>query len=152
MKKSTIIIIAIVYLASIALISFFGMKVTVYSQVVNVESVECINTSDSSKNILVEYENGIKTIKIPFTSAFDPATPQKGTKIQLLARAYPDNATNKTIDFEKDPLDTRFEFSQNELGKTGLVMIYQPMYAKIKIWSTDGTLKYQEIAILAYKV
>lgn len=152
MKKSTIIIIAIVYLASIALLSFFGMKVTVYSQVVNVEKVECINTNDSSKNILVEYENGIKTIKIPFTSAFDPVT-LDGTKLQLKTRALPDNATKKTIDFEKDPSDTRFEFHTYESGeKSGLVMIYQPMYAKIKIWSTDGTLKYQEIAILAYKV
>lgn len=144
MKKSTLIIIGIVYLASIALISFFGMKVTVYSKVINVESVECINTTDNAKNITVVVENGIKTIKIPFVESFDIVS-KTGTFVQLFARALPDNATNKNVDYEKDPLDTRFEF-----GPNGLVMIYQPMYAKIKICSTDGTLKFEEIAILAY--
>lgn len=40
MKKSTIIIILIVYLASIVLIGFFGMKVKVYDKVKYVKSIE----------------------------------------------------------------------------------------------------------------
>ncbi len=40
MKKSTVIIILIVYLASIVVIGFFGMKVKVYDKVKYVQSIE----------------------------------------------------------------------------------------------------------------
>ncbi len=40
MKKSTIIIILIVYLASIVVIGFFGMKVKVYDKVLYVKTIE----------------------------------------------------------------------------------------------------------------
>ena len=43
MKKSVIILIAIIYVASIALVSFFGLKFKVFEEVVPVESVKILD-------------------------------------------------------------------------------------------------------------
>ena len=46
MKKSTLIIILVIYVASIAAINFFGLSVRVYNEIINVTSVECINKDE----------------------------------------------------------------------------------------------------------
>ena len=43
MKKSVVILIAIIYVASIALVSFFGLQFKVFEEVIPVESVEILN-------------------------------------------------------------------------------------------------------------
>ena len=51
MKKSTLIMIAIVYIASIVLISLFGMKSVVYNEVIPVTKIECLNETDSKTEV-----------------------------------------------------------------------------------------------------
>ena len=46
MKKSTLILILIVFIASIPIINFFGLNAKVYNEIVNVSAVECINVTD----------------------------------------------------------------------------------------------------------
>lgn len=58
MKKSTIIIILIVYLASIVVVGFFGMKVKVYDKVLYVKSIE-MNVQAESKEMYQFVDLGI---------------------------------------------------------------------------------------------
>ena len=43
MKKSTLIVIAIIYIASIVVISVFGLKMVIWDVVIPVKSIECLN-------------------------------------------------------------------------------------------------------------
>ena len=74
MKKSTIIIILIVYLASIIVVGFFGMRVKVYDKVKYVKSIEVTAQAESEEMYSFE-SNGINpttqnhqyTLKVYFT-------------------------------------------------------------------------------------
>ncbi len=73
MKKSTIIIILIVYLASIIVVGFFGMRVKVYDKVKYVQSIE-VTAQAENKNMILWEANGLDdnlnhkyTLKILFT-------------------------------------------------------------------------------------
>ena len=51
MKKSVIVLIAIIYVAAIGLVSFYGLKFKVFEEVVPVESIELLNTGlNTDKN------------------------------------------------------------------------------------------------------
>ncbi len=74
MKKSTVIIILIVYLASIIVVGFFGMRVKVYDKVKYVKSIEVTAQAESEDMYSFE-SNGINpttqnhqyTLKVYFT-------------------------------------------------------------------------------------
>ena len=51
MKKSTLVVIAIIYVASIVIISLFGMKAVVYNEVIPVTQIECLNQTDSNSEV-----------------------------------------------------------------------------------------------------
>ncbi len=61
MKKSTVVLILIVYLASIVVVGFFGMKVKVYDEISYVKSIEVTVQAESAE--MYEFEDtGISTI------------------------------------------------------------------------------------------
>ena len=43
MKKSVVVLIALIYILSIALVSFFGLQYKVFEEVIPVERVEILN-------------------------------------------------------------------------------------------------------------
>ena len=79
MKKSVLIVIGLVYIASILIIGFFGMRQVVYSNIIYVREIECINEEardmGSYKMIVIDYVEG-------------------NTGVQLSYRVTPDDATN----------------------------------------------------------
>jgi hypothetical protein len=87
MKKSVIILIAIIYVASIALVSFFGLKFKVFEEVVPVESVEILD-----ENLKPGNEN------FDFYTVIELDSEGKG-RYQIKYRVHPDNATNQEVDF-----------------------------------------------------
>lgn len=56
MKKSTVIIILIVYLASIVVVGFFGMRVKVYDKVKYIQSIEVTAQAENEKMYSFESE------------------------------------------------------------------------------------------------
>ena len=88
MKKSVVILIAIIYVTSIALVSFFGLAYKVFNEVIDVQSIELLNeglkdSGDPEKGyyaIIQKNENG-------------------EWKYQIKYRVHPDNATNTKVDF-----------------------------------------------------
>ena len=129
MKKSVLIVIGLVYIASILIIGFFGMRQVVYSNIIYVGEIECINEEarDMSeyKLIIVDYIEG-------------------NTGVQLSYRVTPDDATNK---------DVRFIYDENQTVATvtdlGTVVFNSPGLIVVRIASTDGTIASETVWIVA---
>lgn len=147
MKKSVFAIIAVVYVASIVLISLFGMKAVVYNEVIPVTAIECLNETDGKSEVY--YSGDIKVIKVPFVGVGD-AENLSGTMAQIVQRVYPDNASNKIVKYSYGENDY-VEFLKDDNGRDlGLVLIKDRVVLKVKIMATDGSKVYSEIIIWAY--
>lgn len=152
MKKSVLIFIGIIYIVSIVIINFFGMKVSVYNQKIDVERIECLNKPMADKNILVSQNNTGKTL---ITIVYDkPANKNtmEGTMLQLNVRAYPDNATNKKLTYSVSNSENIELFTDENGDQTGLILFYGPTkFIDVVIRTTDNsnislTLKVKAIA------
>ena len=147
MKKATLIVISLIYIASIVIISVFGLKSKVYEEVIPVSKIECLNETDDK--VEVTDKEGKKRIKIKFTEAGKVDT-LTGTMIQLLWRVSPDNATNKKVRFVYDT-SAPVEFVQDEQGnELGLVLFKDICYIEVHIASTDGTSAGVDVILWAY--
>lgn len=92
MKKSVVIIIALIYVASIALVSFFGLAFNVFEEIVYVNAIEILNDD-------VEQIEGVD-----YCDCFVVIEPDENgiIKYQIEYRVYPDKATNKGVNFVYD--------------------------------------------------
>ena len=145
MKKSVMIIIGIIYVASIVVINFFGMKVFVYNKTIDVEQIVCRNKTDEEKGIVVStFESYNGETGTAITIKFDkPANKNlmTGTMLQLDLRVLPDNATKKELSFTSTASEEEVEFFTDESGKqTGLILFYEPTSIfEVFVKSTDNS-------------
>ena len=148
MKKSIVIIIAFIYLFSIAILNFFGLSMQVYDEFIPVHSILCLNENEN--NILVDNTTNKTIIKTKFIKPYDKVA-QTGTMIQIYWRVLPDNATIKSVKFIYDDNNPRVEFYRTKEGEyTGLVLFNNKSMIDVKIMSTDGRRIYKELTLWAY--
>lgn len=150
MKKSTLIVIGIIYIASIVIISVFGLKAVVWDVVTPVTAIECLNETDDK--CTVTEEDGKKFIKIKFDEPgkLENGVPT-GTMLQLYWRVLPDNATNKEVRFVYNTELTRANFIKNNDGtELGLILFSGKVKLDLSIVSTDGTRVVEDIIIWVY--
>lgn len=132
MKKSVIVLIAIIYASSITLVTFFGLKYSNhFAETVQVEKIEIIgegikiDEADGSKYIaLYPDQNGNRTYQVEYA-------------------VYPSDAHNAEVEFVMDsPFAT--------VDENGLVTFTKPGFhsATLLITSTDGTRVTDSITIL----
>ena len=88
MKKSVIVLLFIVYIASIVFINIFGMKLLAYNKDVYATSIECINTDMS-----VNPETQLKTKSLHYA---------EGLTYLIEHRIYPENVSIKTVEYLYD--------------------------------------------------
>lgn len=151
MKKSTLMVIGIIYIASIVVISVFGLKTVIWDVVIPVKSIECLNTSDD-RSAVEETDDGKKFIKIKYgePGVIEDGVP-KGTMLQLLWRVLPDNATTKEVRFVYNQELTRVNFVKNNDGQElGLILFTGKVKFDLQIVSTDGTRVVEDIVIWVY--
>ena len=149
MKKATVILIGIIYLASIVIISIFGLKAVIYDEVIPVTSIECLNETDEKTEVKLDVD-GNKIIKIKYEEPGDPET-LTGTMVQLSWRVLPDNATNKEVRFVYNTNLTRVNFVKDENGRElGLILFTGKVVLDVSIVSTDGTKVIEKVTIWAY--
>ncbi len=147
MKKWTLVVIAVVYIASIVFISLFGLKAVVYNEVIPVTAIECLNESDDKTEVY--FSSDIKVIKVPFLKAGNIEN-LSGTMVQLTQRVLPDNASNKGVKYVYND-NENVEFVQGEDGRAlGLVIIKGRVVLKVKIMAVDGSKVFTEVVIWAY--
>lgn len=113
MKKSVVILITIIYIASIALVSFFGLQFKVFDEIVYSNKIELLN-----EDIKID-KNGN-----PYALA------TKGDdgvwRYQLEYRVYPDNVTNSAVTFSYDNQNNTVSIDENGVitfTKKGVVTI-----------------------------
>lgn len=131
MKKSVIILIGIIYVASIALVSFFGLKFKVFEQEIPVESIELLN-----EGLKYNEEWGSYVVIRPDESG--------EWRYQIKWRVHPDDATNKTVSFSYD--------KQNDavtIDEQGLVTFSKPGMCEITLIPMDGSDTSVKITIIA---
>ena len=130
MKKSVVIIIALIYVASIILVSFFGLQFKVFEEVIPVERIEITNEGQKYSETLGDYiviypdENGERRVKIDY-------------------RVYPDDATKMAVDFAYEEVDYA------TVDENGIVTFTSPGAIKIRVIATDGSNAEDTILIIA---
>lgn len=130
MKKSVVIIIALIYVASIALVSFFGLQFKVFEEVVSVERIEITNEGQKVSEQLGDYiviypnEKGERRVKIDY-------------------HVYPENASNAEVDFAYEQVDYA------TVDEYGVVTFTKPGVLKVRIISKDGSNAEDTILIIA---
>ncbi len=151
MRKITILMVGIVYVASIFIIAFFGMKARVFNEVVTVTEIECINQTDDK--VTVSESGGRKQLRLSFTTPGrldDNGVPQ-GTYLYIALRVYPDNATNKNIAFVYDQNNPPggVTFVKDDEGKETQILLFErPITFLLRIRSVDGTNVSEEVWII----
>ena len=149
MKKSTIILIAIVYIASIVVISVFGLKAKIFGEVIPVTAIECLNKTD--RDAFVEKLDDITTINLQYKGPGSIENPNEGTMLQLVYRVLPDNATNKKVKFEYNESLTRLQFVKDDKGNDlGLILFSGTGIFHVQIMATDGSQKVADVYINVY--
>ena len=149
MKKSTLILIAIAYIASIVIISLFGMKAVIYNEVIPVTRIDCLNETDDKTTVTIA-NDGLKLITVKYDQPGD-ANDLTGTMIQLVWRVTPDNATKKSVKFVYNESRKNMTFVKDKSGNDlGLILFSGKVPpTKIKIMATDGTRVYTEVWVWA---
>ena len=130
MKKSVVILIGIIYLVSVALVSFFGLDFKVFEEVVYVERVEILNKG-------TEEFGGIPCVYISAGS-------DGIYRYQIEYRVHPDNATNQEVDFIYDKQNTAVSIDEK-----GVVTLTSPTLIEVEIIPRDGSVASASIIIIA---
>ena len=131
MKKSVVILIAVIYIASIAIVSFFGLQFKIFEEVVSVESIEILNRG------LKEDKNWCKYVVIEPDANGD-------RRYHIEYRVHPDEATNPKVEFNYDRQTPNVTVDEN-----GLVTFSKPGMVKVYLIATDGSNIQTTITIIA---
>ena len=130
MKKSVVILIALIYIASVALVSFFGLQFKVFEEVIPVERVEITNEGQKYNE-----QHGDYVVIRPDANG--------DVRYEIKYRVYPDNASNSKVDFAFENVDwaSKDENDVFTFTKSGAL--------KVRVIATDGSNAEDTITILA---
>ncbi len=133
MKKSVIILIALIYVASVALVSFFGLQFKVFEEVIPVERVEITNEVDDHNDTWGDY------------IVINQPNEKGEVRYQINYRVYPENATNTKVSFsyQAKPEDCA------TIDEFGVVSFTKPGMIKVFVITTDGGDAQDTITILS---
>lgn len=123
MKKSVVILIAVIYIMAVVLVSFFGIQAELLEETVYVNKIEIIN-----KDATYADDGVTKKVDIYFNG-------KDTAEYQLQWRVDPTNASNQKVFFNYDKTRTFVSVDEN-----GLVTFVRPGTITITITPQDGTL------------
>ena len=122
MKKSVVILILVIYLVSVALVSFFGLQYKTFDEVIYTESIEFLN-----EDIMTADDGTLYAL----------AKKNESTGLweyQIQCRVHPDNATNKEIVYSYDP-----QKGDATIDPTTGLVTFEKGVVEITITPKDGT-------------
>lgn len=123
MKKSVVILIALIYIAAVVSVSFFGLQFKTFEEIVYVESIELLD-----ENLKVD-DQGVKYVVI--------RPDENGErKYQIKYRVHPDNATEDGVTFAYDEQNTSVT-----VDETGVVTFAKKGVVTVQIIAKDGSAK-----------
>ena len=123
MKKSVVILIALIYVVSIALVSFFGLQFKVFNEIIPVESIELLN-----KPTDYQEKTNSETGELEIIPYFVISPNANGERVfQIEVRVHPDDATDKKVEYSYDTSKTFVTVSEDGLvrfERAGAVTVY----------------------------
>ena len=132
MKKSVIILIALIYVASVALVSFFGLQFKVFEEVIPVERVEITNEGLDYNDTWGDYV------------VISPN--EKGElRYQINYHVYPENATNTKVSFSYQAMPEGCA----SIDEYGVVSFSSAGMIKVFVITTDGGDAQDTVTIIA---
>ena len=158
MKKVIVILILVIYVASIAIVNFFGLEVKEFDGITYVESIQCDSVTLHNENSVdlepVTYIDGVPV----FVFEFIPAASGEYTADIDSLNANP-NAVEinyVVLPYLADESGVKFEYDVNamegvayfhELSKT-LIFLKPNKVFTITIKATDGSNKSTQVSIM----
>lgn len=119
MKKSVILIIAAVYILSVCIVGFFGIKMRMYNETINVESITItsvtLNDSDIEWKIA---SDGTKAIARELTE------PNAVLTFKVYYEVLPLDATDKTVDLVYQENDNGFITVSRSPGENAFLVTF----------------------------
>lgn len=162
MKKTLVIIILVIYIASIAVVNFFGLEIKVFDGTTYVESIACNTVTLQSENPIEltpsRYRGTNNDIPL-FIFDFTPAP--DGESYTADAESIVTNPNAVQVNYEvlphlADNTEVKFEFDEaamdgfavfHELSKTFIFLKPNKLF-NVTIRSTDGSNKSTTISIM----
>ena len=137
MKKSVVILIGVIYVAAIALVSFFGINPELLEETIYVSNVELVDddiqiSAGGSQYVVVYLDEDGKA------------------EYQLNWRVTPTNASNTKMKFSYD--DKEGTLTGISVDKNGLVKFDEPGAVTIRITPADGTVLNPPVEITIFAV
>ena len=123
MKKSVVILIALIFIASVVTVSFFGLKFKTFDEIIYVSEIEILNDDvlldDEGKPYAVVRtdENGLRQYQIKW-------------------RVHPDDATDDSVSFAYDTQNGNLTVDEN-----GIVTFQKRGAVTVQIIANDGSAK-----------
>jgi hypothetical protein len=132
MNKSAVILIALIYVAAIAVVSFFGLDFKVFDEVIPVSNIEIVNNGlkyngDTPYAVIQLDKNGHGQFLIEY-------------------KVTPENATNTGVSFAYDTQSTIASVDER-----GLVTFTGSGYIVVTLIPSDGSDTSAKIQIIAKK-
>ena len=149
MKKSVVILIAIIYIASIALVSFFGLQFKVFNEEVYVDRIEVLNLAIEEAKGSKYYQKIPKGTNENGETIYDEyilVSIQETQQYDLNLRVHPDNATNKKVNYA-------IETSPNgcaTIDENGVLTLHKTGTVKIVMSSADGSGAQTSITVIIH--
>lgn len=150
MKKTILILILVVYIASIAVVNFFGLEVKVFDGVTYVTEIRCNTVTVQNENSVVLEPSQIYKGAPLFVFDFIPAPENSPyteedesiltnpNRIQIIPEVFPHEADNTHVNFEFDAEAMSGKVVFHEYSRSFIFLKPNAMY-RITIRSTDGS-------------
>ena len=157
MKKTLVIVILVVYIASIAVINFFGLEIKVFDGISYVEKIECNSITVQNENpitLVSQRElNGIPLFVFEFIPSPDgeyttdaESIIKNPNAVQINYEVLPHTASERGVVFEYDQSSNTAIF--HEFSRT-FTFIKPNKVFTVTVKSTDGSNKKATISIIA---
>ena len=159
MKKTLVIIILAVYIASIAVVNFFGLKDQVFDGVTYVNQIKCETVTVQNENPITltpasQFRDNplfvFDFIPAPNGSSYTTDAESIITNpnaVQINYEAFPHTADNTQVRFIFDESAMAGSVVFNELSRTFIFLVPNKIYT-ITIESTDGSNIQTQISIM----
>ena len=156
MKKTMVIIILVVFIASIAVVNFFGLEIKVFDGITYVESIECNSVTIQNENQVTLTPardlNGIPLFIFEFIPSADgdytideESILKNPNAVQINYEVFPHVADETGVVFEYDQSSNVAVF--HELSRTFTFLKPNKIFT-VTIRSTDGSNKSTTISIV----
>ena len=156
MRRTVVFLIFVVYIASILIVNFFGLNITIFKPSVYVSKIECyclINRMEDEKVYDDAYlKNEIKYFTVPFIDNgseynMDNLNTNPNT-YEIKVRVLPENANNKSYGFIYDESSIEGRVVVDE-ERGFVIFLKKNSGIKIKIIAEDGNNASENIYIFA---